>query len=50
MVTAVPDLVACPLELAAWLHKLTRDDRIAFAGDAAHPTAGAFGVGTIGGC
>ena len=44
MLAAVSDLVAYPLELAAWPHKLTRDDRIAFAGNVAHPT------GTTGGC
>jgi len=44
VLAAVLDLVAYLLELAAWLHKLTGDDRIAFAGVAAHPT------GTTGEC
>jgi salicylate hydroxylase len=46
VLAVVPDFAAYPLESAAWLEKLTRDDRIAFVGDAAHPTAGAFGAGT----
>ena len=46
VLAAVPDLDAYPLESAAWLDNLTRDDRVAFVGDAAHPTAGAFGAGT----
>jgi hypothetical protein len=43
VLAAVSDLAAYPLELAAWLHKLTRDDHIAFACDAAYPTTGSFG-------
>jgi hypothetical protein len=38
VLAAVPGLAAYPLESAAWLHKLTRDDHIA------------FGVGTTVGC
>lgn len=49
MLAAVPDLVAYPLELVAWLHKPTRDDRIAFAGDAAHPTGTTGGYRLVGG-
>ncbi|TVY51378.1 6-hydroxynicotinate 3-monooxygenase [Lachnellula cervina] len=39
------DIDAYPLDSAPWLEQLVRHDRIAFIGDAAHPTAGAFGVG-----
>lgn len=40
----VDDIQAYPLESGAWLSNLTQD-RVAFVGDAAHPTAGAYGVG-----
>ncbi|TVY93393.1 hypothetical protein LAWI1_G001126 [Lachnellula willkommii] len=39
------DIDAYPLDSAPWLEQLVRHDRIAFIGDAAHPTAGAFGLG-----
>jgi salicylate hydroxylase len=42
----VPYLNAFPLESAPWLEHLSYQDRIAFVGDAAHPTSGAFGAGS----
>ena len=41
----IDDIEAYPLDSGPWLEALSRDDRIAFVGDAAHPTAGAFGAG-----
>lgn len=42
---ALPTVDAYPLESARWMAHMVRDDCVAFAGDAAHPTAGAFGTG-----
>jgi salicylate hydroxylase len=42
---AVENIQAYPLDSGPWLSELTRDDRVAFIGDAAHPTAGAYGAG-----
>jgi salicylate hydroxylase len=39
------DLDAYPLDSGPWMNELVRDGRVAFVGDAAHPTAGAFGAG-----
>jgi len=39
------DLDAYPLESAPWPKRLVWHDRIALMGDAAHPTAGAYGAG-----
>ncbi|KAL1910499.1 hypothetical protein Sste5344_003749 [Sporothrix stenoceras] len=40
-------LVILPRYRSSWLHKLSAfGDKLAFIGDAAHPTAGAFGSGT----
>ncbi|RDL35179.1 Uncharacterized protein BP5553_07110 [Venustampulla echinocandica] len=39
------DIDAYPLDSAPWMKQLVRHDRIAFVGDAAHPTAGAYGAG-----
>ncbi|CZR68493.1 uncharacterized protein PAC_18392 [Phialocephala subalpina] len=39
------DVDAYPLDSAPWMKQLVRHDRIAFIGDAAHPTAGAYGAG-----
>jgi 6-hydroxynicotinate 3-monooxygenase len=36
VVSALPDIDAYRLEGAAWMENMTRDDRIAFVGDAAH--------------
>ncbi|KAJ9138230.1 Salicylate hydroxylase [Pleurostoma richardsiae] len=41
----LPSVDAYPLESAPWMEHLIRDECIAFVGDAAHPTAGAFGTG-----
>ncbi|KAL1411675.1 hypothetical protein Q8F55_002640 [Vanrija albida] len=41
----VDSIQAYPLDSGPWLQHLTRDGRVAFIGDAAHPTAGAFGAG-----
>jgi salicylate hydroxylase len=41
----LPSIDAYPLEGAPWMEHLVRDDCIAFIGDAAHPTAGAYGTG-----
>ncbi|KAH6673996.1 salicylate hydroxylase [Plectosphaerella plurivora] len=45
VVSALPNIDAYRLEGAAWMDNMTRDDSIAFVGDAAHPTAGAYGAG-----
>lgn len=42
---AIDDLDAYPLDSGPWLEQLVQQDRIAFVGDAAHPTAGAYGAG-----
>lgn len=41
----VPNFKSYPLEHAPWLKTLIYKDRLAFAGDAAHPTSGAYGSG-----
>ncbi|WOO80725.1 FAD-dependent monooxygenase sorC [Vanrija pseudolonga] len=41
----LPDIQALPLESGPWLESLTQDGRVVFVGDAAHPTAGAYGAG-----
>ncbi|KAK3319396.1 salicylate hydroxylase [Apodospora peruviana] len=41
----VEDMQAYPLDSGPWLKQLVLHDRIAFVGDAAHPTAGAYGAG-----
>jgi salicylate hydroxylase len=41
----MPDSYAFPLEKAPWLTNLSLKDRIAFVGDAAHPTSGVYGAG-----
>ncbi|KAK6462282.1 salicylate hydroxylase [Scheffersomyces coipomensis] len=45
VIEAVPDIKAFPLESGSWLHDLVLKDKVVFAGDAAHPTAGAYGSG-----
>jgi salicylate hydroxylase len=42
---AVDDIQAYPLESGPWLRQLSKEERVAFIGDAAHPTAGAYGAG-----
>lgn len=42
---AIDNIQAYPLESGPWLHQLFREGRVAFIGDAAHPTAGAYGAG-----
>ncbi|KAG7697157.1 hypothetical protein KL948_002197 [Ogataea haglerorum] len=42
---AMPESLAFPLERAPWLENLAVGDRIAFVGDAAHPTSGVYGAG-----
>lgn len=42
---AIDDIQAYPLESGPWLQELSRDERVVFIGDAAHPTAGAYGAG-----
>ncbi|KAH8879474.1 FAD/NAD(P)-binding domain-containing protein, partial [Thozetella sp. PMI_491] len=46
VVEALPGIEAYPLQAAKWMENLTRDDCIAFVGDAAHPTAGGWGTGS----
>jgi salicylate hydroxylase len=41
----LPDINAYPLQGAPWMENMIRDESIAFIGDAAHPTAGAYGMG-----
>lgn len=45
VLAAIDKIQAYPLDSGPWLQELTRDGRVAFVGDAAHPTAGAFGAG-----
>lgn len=42
---SVEHFKAYPLESAPWLKNLVMGDRLAFIGDAAHPTSGAYGSG-----
>jgi salicylate hydroxylase len=42
----LPGIDAYPLQSASWMKSLIRDDAVAFVGDAAHPTAGAYGTGS----
>lgn len=42
---AIDDIQAYPLESGPWLRELSKEGRIVFIGDAAHPTAGAYGAG-----
>ncbi|CAK7208957.1 hypothetical protein SEUCBS140593_000331 [Sporothrix eucalyptigena] len=44
-IRALPSVDAYPLNAAPWMRDLIRDDAVAFVGDAAHPTAGAYGAG-----
>lgn len=41
----MPESYAFPLEKAPWLTNLGLHDKIAFVGDAAHPTSGVYGAG-----
>lgn len=41
----VDDLDAYPLDSGPWLKQLSQGGRVVFVGDAAHPTAGAYGAG-----
>ena len=41
----IEDIAAYPLEAGPWLKTLAKDNCVAFVGDAAHPTAGAYGAG-----
>jgi salicylate hydroxylase len=41
----INDIQAYPLESGPWMPELHMDNRVAFIGDAAHPTAGAYGAG-----
>ncbi|CAK7214222.1 hypothetical protein SBRCBS47491_002075 [Sporothrix bragantina] len=51
VVDALPGIDGYRLETAPWMAELTRNGHIAFVGDAAHPTAGAYGGGaTFGYC
>jgi salicylate hydroxylase len=45
VLAVVDDLDAYPLDSGAWLQQLSQENRVAFVGDAAHPTAGAYGTG-----
>ncbi|KAI1626798.1 salicylate hydroxylase [Exophiala viscosa] len=45
VVKALPNVEAYPLQSSPWMRDLIRDDAVAFVGDAAHPTAGAYGAG-----
>ncbi|CAK7223394.1 hypothetical protein SCUCBS95973_005163 [Sporothrix curviconia] len=45
VIRALPSVDAYPLNAAPWMRDLIRDDAVAFVGDAAHPTAGAYGAG-----
>ncbi|KAJ9138242.1 Salicylate hydroxylase [Pleurostoma richardsiae] len=45
VVNRLPGIDAYRLESAPWMENMTRDAVIAFIGDAAHPTAGAYGAG-----
>ncbi|KAG7893850.1 hypothetical protein KL908_002904 [Ogataea polymorpha] len=46
IIKVLPEILAFPLERAPWLQDLIIGDRIAFAGDAAHPTSGVYAVGS----
>ncbi|RDW59217.1 hypothetical protein BP5796_12141 [Coleophoma crateriformis] len=41
----LPGISAYPLQVTAWMANPTRDNALAFVGDAAHPTGGAYGSG-----
>jgi len=41
----LPDISAYPLQVAPWMGSLICEDALAFVGDAAHPTGGAYGSG-----
>ncbi|KJR89564.1 Salicylate hydroxylase (Salicylate 1-monooxygenase) [Sporothrix schenckii 1099-18] len=45
VLAVVDGMDAYPLDSGPWLQQLAQADRIAFVGDAAHPTAGAYGAG-----
>ncbi|KAK4937279.1 hypothetical protein LTR10_022036 [Elasticomyces elasticus] len=45
VIRALPNVDAYPLQSSPWMRDLVRDDAVAFVGDAAHPTAGAYGAG-----
>ncbi|CAK7234051.1 hypothetical protein SCUCBS95973_008803 [Sporothrix curviconia] len=45
VLAVVDDLDAYPLDSGPWLQLLSQGGRVAFVGDAAHPTAGAYGAG-----
>ncbi|KAL1907920.1 hypothetical protein Sste5344_006344 [Sporothrix stenoceras] len=51
VVDALPGIYGYRLETAPWMADMTRDGVVCFVGDAAHPTAGAYGGGaTFGYC
>ncbi|KAM0425550.1 hypothetical protein ACHAPT_009342 [Fusarium lateritium] len=45
VLAVLDDIQAYPLDSGPWLEHLSREGCVAFAGDAAHPTAGAYGAG-----
>ncbi|KAJ4235425.1 hypothetical protein NW757_013536 [Fusarium falciforme] len=45
VLAVLEDIQAYPLDSGPWLEHLSREGCVAFAGDAAHPTAGAYGAG-----
>ncbi|KAH7227256.1 hypothetical protein FSOLCH5_001995 [Fusarium solani] len=45
VLAVLEDIQAYPLDSGPWLEHLSRESCVAFAGDAAHPTAGAYGAG-----
>ncbi|KIW33245.1 uncharacterized protein PV07_00111 [Cladophialophora immunda] len=45
VIDVLPDIQVYPLQTSEWMRSLVRDDAVAFVGDAAHPTAGAYGAG-----
>lgn len=45
VLNVIEDIEAYPLDSGPWLKELSKEGLVAFLGDAAHPTAGAFGAG-----
>lgn len=45
LLDVIPEVKSFPLERAPWLKNLVINNRIAYVGDAAHPTSGAYGAG-----